>query len=262
MAEHPEGVVMVRDIYGKAINLGVQPRLLFAGEESAGMTCGPEELIESKKGRKAIAMREKSDGEAIIIAAAMAAECESGGISLSDYLGRIFEAHKIKGRYDIRVENILYNESNPDPVGMRKEKEAGEIVRDKNDRFFIGIALARRENRISVAEAKQVLSEAFPKARFDNLVDVHFVGDGTYALFDNKYVEVRRSGTDAKIKAYSAGNSKRECVDFATLFAYYSGELTPSYRKLIGEDYIKDVQERGKKLYFDWANEGAPSGQS
>jgi len=256
--EKPEGVVVVHDIFDNMINLGVQPRLLFAGEESGGMITGPDELIESKSGRRAIAMREKSAGEAIILASAMAASSEKRGILLSEYLEEIFKEDKIKGKYDIRVENIFYNESNPDPISMKKEKEEGEKLRDKNDRFFVGIALARREKKITAAQAKQIFKEAFPKSNFDNFEDVYFVGDGTYLQFSDKYVEIRKSGTDAKTKGYGVGSSKKDCTEFARLFAYYSGELTPNYRKLIGEDYLNDVQKRGKEIYLSYLRDGAP----
>ncbi len=54
--------------------MGVQPRLVFAGEESGGMITGPEELFETKGGRIAISMREKSAGEATVVIAAMVSQ--------------------------------------------------------------------------------------------------------------------------------------------------------------------------------------------
>lgn len=51
--------VIIDDVLGNPVNLGINPRLLFAGEESGGMIMGTEELIKSQNGRFAIAMREK-----------------------------------------------------------------------------------------------------------------------------------------------------------------------------------------------------------
>ena len=48
------------DVFSNPVNLGKDPRLVFAGEESGGMIMGTEELIKSKNGRFAFAMREKS----------------------------------------------------------------------------------------------------------------------------------------------------------------------------------------------------------
>ena len=53
----PNKEVKVDDVFGREINLGVNPRLIFGGEESGGMIMGGEELIESLAGRKAVAMR-------------------------------------------------------------------------------------------------------------------------------------------------------------------------------------------------------------
>ena len=112
---------------------------------------------------------EKSDGEALILASAMATDCEKRGVYLSDFLEEIFLKCNIRGRYDVRIENVFYNESNPDPVGMKLEKQAGEVLRDRNDNFFLGLAMARREGMITISEARQILMEAMPTLRFDNL---------------------------------------------------------------------------------------------
>ena len=50
IAEAPDAPVIIQDVYGEKISLGVQPRLIFAGEESGGMITGPEELIRSQGG--------------------------------------------------------------------------------------------------------------------------------------------------------------------------------------------------------------------
>ena len=69
----PDEEVIIDDVFANPINLGVNPRLIFAGEESGGMIMGTEELIKSNAGRCAVAMREKSATEAIIVASALIA---------------------------------------------------------------------------------------------------------------------------------------------------------------------------------------------
>ncbi len=100
----PDSDVVVDDVLGNSINLGVNPRLLFAGEESGGMIMGTEELIKSQNGRFAIAMREKSATEAIIVASALIAKLQKEQVSLSEYLVKIFEENSIVGRFDTRVD--------------------------------------------------------------------------------------------------------------------------------------------------------------
>ena len=71
----------------------------------------------------------------------------------------------------------------------------------KNDLFFLGIAIALRDGKIDVEQARAILSDALPTLDFTTLEDVRFVGDGSYLKFHDKCVEVRKSGTDAKTKA-------------------------------------------------------------
>jgi len=265
MLAKPNQQVVVKDIYGDGINLGVQPRLVFAGEESGGMITGPEELIESNEGRKAIAMREKSAGEAMVLVTALAAHCKKEGIHLSDYLEKLFEENQIIGKYDIRADITYYNESEPNPDRLQMEKLEGEKKRDKNDLFFLGIAIALCESKIELEQAREILADAFPKlvppskggqGGCSNLEEVRFVGDGTYFKFSDKFVEIRKSGTDAKTKAYSSGANKDDCRTFAQAFGQYSGNLTELYKCHIGKNYLKNVEEKARSIYRDFLNAG------
>ena len=71
ISDSPEKDVVITDIFNRDVNLGVNPKLIFGGEESGGMIIGSESLIKSKSGRIAIAMREKSATEAIVVASAL-----------------------------------------------------------------------------------------------------------------------------------------------------------------------------------------------
>jgi len=256
MLTTPNQEIVVRDVYGESIKLGVQPRLAFAGEESGGMITGPEELIESERGRKAIAMREKSAGEAMFLVTALVALCKKERIHLSDYLEKLFEENQIIGKYDIREDITYYNESEPDPEKLKREKQEGEKKRDKNDLFFRGLAIALRESGIELEQAREILADAFPKLDFSNLEYVRFVGDGTYFKFSDKFVEIRKSGTDAKTKAYASGANKDDCRSFAQAFGQYSGELTYLYKRDIGEDYLKNVEKKARCIYLEFLNDG------
>ncbi len=245
--------VAVKDVYGNKINLGKEPRIVFAGEESGGMILGPNELIKSRKGRIALAMREKSAGEAILVLSALAGEMERQGITMSEQLEKIFEENNIKWRYDLREEIIYYNENESDPEKLLKEKAEGEILRDKLDNFYLSIALARRENMITIGQAREILNEVGISSR--NLLDVKFVGDGTYFLFKDKYIEIRKSGTDAKTKAYSCGENKEECRRETLKILSYSGELTKIFRKYIPEDFYKTASEKAMRIYLEFLRE-------
>ncbi|MDE0299250.1 MAG: hypothetical protein OXN17_11500 [Candidatus Poribacteria bacterium] len=249
MSNSPDEPVVVKDIFGESINLGVQPRLLFGGEESGGMITGPEELIRSRNGRTGIAMREKSAGESMVLVAALAAHCKAKRLHLSEYLERLYTENSIVGKYDIREDVVYYNESEPDPAKLKRAKLGGEMKRDRNDLFFLGLAISRHEERIGLNQVRVILEETFPSLDFSDLEGVRFVGDGTYFKFRGKFVEIRKSGTDAKTKAYASGNDKRNCRQFAEAFGNYGGELTASYRTAISDAYLSTVEEKAREIY-------------
>lgn len=248
----PKNDVVIDDVWKKGVNIGADPRLVFTGEESGGMTCGPENIIESKGGRQAIAMREKSAGEASIIATALAAYLFNKKQPMSDYLQEIFKENNIVYKYYYRADITYYNESEPNPVKLLKEKADGEIKRDKIDLFCLGLALSLKESKITIGQAKEILSEAVPDLDFSELEDIVFVGDATYFHFKNMFVEVRKSGTDAKLRGYSNGDNKEKCQKYLDKLVHYSGEITPKYNKLIPKSFRDTIYDKTKKLYEEY----------
>lgn len=252
--EQRSKVVKVHDIYGKEINLGVEPRLVFAGEESGGMITGPEDLIKSNKGRIAIAMREKSAGEASVLQTAMAADLFLQKRFLSDYFEQIFNECGIKERFDIRQDVMFFNENEPDPEKLKVEKKQGEKVRDKIDEFFLSVCFGLSEGIIKTDDAKKILREVCPSLNFSDLTSIKFVGDGAFMKFKNKSVELRKSGTDAKLKVYAGGSDKREISLFVNEFSKFKGEKGPLFKKYFSQDYCISVMEKAKKFYNDFEN--------
>lgn len=244
LRENPQGEVKVEDVFGEEINLGVQPRLIFGGEESGGMIMGSEDLIESLAGRKAIAMREKSATEAIIVASSLAAKLEEDNKTLSEYLEQIFEENNIIAKYDVREDISYYNESEPDIEKLKAAKVEGEKQRTKNDLFYLSLAIAIREGKADLEAVKKVLNGAFAELDFNNLIAVKFVGDGTYLQFTDKYVEIRPSGTDAKTKAYSGGENLEDISKFSRILGNYSGERTELHKELISEEFYENSKDR------------------
>jgi phosphomannomutase len=255
--ENPTKEVVVKDVFGKKINLGVQPRLLFGGEESGGMIIGPENPITSLSGRLAIAMREKSATEAIIITSAMVATLENKNMFLSNNLEKVFETNKIIGKFDVREDIAYYNESEPDIEKLKIAKKEGEALRTQNDLFYLSMAIAKNDNILSVEQVQQILFDAFPNLNFENLKAIKFVGDGTFLEFDDKYIEIRPSGTDAKTKAYGAGSCKEEILKYAQTLGNYSGKRTELHKKYISEEYYNNSKQHSLDVYQKWANEDA-----
>lgn len=253
----PQKDVVVTDVLGNEINLGINPKLIFGGEESGGMIIGSEELIKSQAGRIAIAMREKSATEAIIVASALASYLEKENKTMSEYLDEVFNNNKIISKFDIREDISYYNESEPDIEKLKIAKIEGEAQRTKNDVFYLTMAVAKKLNKIELDQIREILSDTFKELDFTNLVDVKFVGDGTYMEFDDKFIEIRPSGTDAKTKAYGAGASKSEIKKYAQIMGNYSGDLTDLYKKYVDMNLYNEAKELSLKDYAIFTNKDA-----
>ena len=254
---NPTKEVIVDDVFGNSINLGVQPRMIFGGEESGGMIMGSEDLIESMNGRKAIAMREKSATEAIIVASSLAAKLEEDNKTLSEYLAEIFDENNIIAKFDVREDIAYYNESEPDIEKLKAAKVEGEKQRTKNDLFYLSLAISVKEGLADLDSVKKVLNNAFAELSFDNLQSVKFVGDGTYLKFSDKFVEIRPSGTDAKTKAYAGGENLEEISKYARILGNYSGERTELHKELVSDSFYNESKETALNHYLEFVDKDA-----
>lgn len=252
---NPQKKIIIDDVFANPINLGVNPRLIFGGEESGGMIMGCEELIKSKAGRFAVAMREKSATEAIIVASALISKLKD--ISLSRYLVQIFDECNIKGRFDTRIDIAYYNESEPDIEKLKAAKTEGEKKRTENDLFYLSMAIAVKEGKMTLDDVKEVLNDSFKSLSFDNLLSIKFVGDGTYLEFSDKYIEIRPSGTDAKTKAYGGGLDKQILELYAANLGNYSGYRTELHKKFIDDEFYSSTKDKAMKYYLDFVDKDA-----
>ena len=218
---------------------------------------GSEDLIRSQHGRCAIAMREKSATEAIVVASALVSKLASK--SLADYLIDVFNKNNIIGRFDTRVDIAYYNESEPDIDKLKADKLAGEEKRTLNDIFYLSMAIALRENSVKLEGIKNILNDKFSAQglSFDNLKNVKFVGDGTYLEFDDKYIEIRPSGTDAKTKAYGGGLNKSDIEKYASILGNYSGERTDMHKAIIPEDCYSHAKDKAMTYYLAFVDKDA-----
>lgn len=255
LASEPDKDIIVTDIFGEKINLGINPRLLFAGEESGGMIMGAPKLIRSNLDYSSIAMREKSATEAIIVTSALTAKMEQKNRTLSEYFVEVLETNDIKGKFDARVDISYYNESESDIKKLNSEKKDGEKKRTKNDLFYLALAVGISYNVLTLDDAKKILEDTFNDCcqgslSFENLQAIKFVGDGTYFRFDDKFIEIRPSGTDAKTKAYSAGLNKKEIEKYITKMGYYSGDRTDLYKEIVPKEFYKSAKDKAMDLYY------------
>ena len=245
--------ITVYDVFNKKIELGKDPRMIFGGEESGGMIIGAINPIKSNSKRLAFSMREKSATEAIIVASALISSLDC---SLAEHLNKIYSDNSIISKYDTRVDIAYYNESEPDIKKLKESKVKGELQRTKNDLFYLALAIAYTQNKINIENVKEILSSIFKELDFSNLNEIMFVGDGTYLKFDNKFVEIRPSGTDAKTKAYAGGRDKNEAIKYAQILGNYSGDLNDTYKKYLSEEFVKNSKALSFEIYSNYTHKG------
>ena len=251
--KNPQKDVIVENIFGEKINLGKDPRIVFGGEESGGMIIGLEQFVESSKGRKAMAMRQKSAGEASIIATALAAFLFKNNKLISEHLENIFKENNIKSIYFIRDDIIYYNESEPDPIKMQKEKTAGEVKRDRLDTFYLSLVFGLKDKKINLEQVREVLQQAIPDLDFSRLIDLKFAGDSSFFQFNNNlFVQIRRSGTDAKMRGYAGGPNKKDCIFYLDKLLHYNGERTSIYKEIVPKEYQGDIYPLVQKIYREY----------
>ena len=243
--------IVVEDIFNNKIHLGSSPRMIFGGEESGGMIIGSNDEIKSLNNRMALSMREKSATEAIIAASGLISTLD---VPLYKHLENVYKNNNIIAKFDVRDDIAYYNESEPDINKLKIAKTEGEKQRTKNDIFYLALAIGLYENKITLDNIKEILSSTFKTLDFSNLSGVYFVGDGTYFNFDDKFIEIRPSGTDAKTKAYAGGKNKEVLAQYSKLMGNYSGDLNETYLKYLTKEYVQQSKEISYSIYSKYAN--------
>ena len=261
LKQNPNANVCIEDVFGKNIDLGVNPRLIFAGEESGGMIMGAEDMVKSITGREAIAMREKSATEAIIVASSLIAKLETENKTMSQYLIEVFEHNNITSMFDTRVDIAYYNESEPDIEKLKQAKLEGEKLRTKNDLFFLSLAIAIKEGLTDISKVREILNNTFDNLNFDDLKSVKFVGDGTYLEFENKYIEIRPSGTDAKTKAYGGGINLDEITKYARVLGNYPGNRNDLHKSVVSDEFYENSKDTALDYYLKFVSKDANNEQ-
>ena len=168
-------------------------------------------------------------------------------------LQNIYNENHIITKYDVRADISYYNESETDIEKLKKAKLEGEVKRSLNDLFFLALAIGIKEGVITLNNAKEILSSTFSELDFSNLKDIKFVGDGTYLNFEDKFIEIRPSGTDAKTKAYGGGADKKCLILWTNILGNYSGNMNDKYLSFLNKDYVNSVKEKSFKYYESYA---------
>ena len=182
--------VVVHDVFGNPVDLGYNPRLLFAGEESGGMVVGATELLKSNDGvRQFLSWREKNAVEASLLMLGMTSNmffdaAKKAGLdpekvsqdalysnetflkemSLSRMLEHIFTEINAQNTAELRTDLVLLDPMVAKSMKLAEERaayeQAAEDRRNSNDAFFVGMAFAKEDGLITVGQIKEFLKDA------------------------------------------------------------------------------------------------------
>ena len=233
------GDVVVTAEAGQSVNLGQNPKLHHAGEESGGKIGGPIRPIDNVLGQKIVAVREKSSGEACVSAVSLAARLYLDGgqddpekMFLNRLLAQVFKDSGVKNPMEYRGDIIHYNEAIFDPKELAEAKKAGIAERVEFNAWFVKLAHSLNSGDQSLEEVQATLTSAIPglQTLWKSLESITVWSDGLQFWFVDgnergiRDICIRPSGTDAKTKIYFDGTDKNAMVE---VFENHLSEFRP-----------------------------------
>ncbi|MBI4846574.1 MAG: ROK family protein [Candidatus Omnitrophica bacterium] len=245
--------IIIDDGAGNKINVGANPIILAAWEESGGIITGVTYSFEDVSGDEFLAAREKSATESIFLTLALISKLqeEQGGsfVNLAQHLNGLYQTDKINTIYDIRFDNKLTTADGD----ARKYRVFGA---------YLSLYFGLKNNKIKIEEIRKILKDMFDQEYlqrnekneklpeemmrrfkdidFTHLQDLWFTGDGVMFVFENKsssekwQILFRPSGTEPKTKAYGFGKNMEILKNYTSPLAFnvnVAGYLPESFTK-------------------------------
>lgn len=245
MKRNPGKDITISDASGKDINVGHNPILLAAWEESGGINIGITYGFKDLLGNTFLSEREKSATESIFLSLALISSLQKDRVGegtdyvdLAHYLEEIYERDEIDTPIDFRFDNKLFVPGTS--AESVEEEKQGNLRKNRIFGAYLAIVVAYMRKEVTLDDCKKVLRDIFDEEysarkeqgmfkdvllnRFkdvdvDSIVDILFTGDGVIFVFEKEFksetgastekrkwfVLFRPSGTEPKLKAYGFG---------------------------------------------------------
>lgn len=200
---------------GDKIYIGNKPRALIMCEESGGAVFGGTDLLMNESGSEGlITLREKDGMQFGLVTLALATHLYNNQQSLSDYYCDLVEKHDIRHRFFNRRDITLYKEDLMDPEELKKAKSDGESKRDITMDFFKKLAEQATAGK-PLDEIRDMINAKLAEGctYIPKLKRICNIGEGkqlegTLMEFDDFWLLIRASGTDALLRYYIEGKDK------------------------------------------------------
>ncbi len=244
--------IAIRDERQTVTELGLNPKIHHAGEESGGKIGGPRQPIYNILGQRIIGMREKSSGEACVSAIGLVSRLylnmlQSGQPSdyyLHEYLRELYRSSGVASPMEFRGDIVHYNEAIVDPTELAQAKKAGTLEKERFNEYFRRLALATQDGTLTTSgkpltmkEVRDILCEAMPGMTkvWSKLDRIDVWSDGLQMWFKSGPITdlcLRPSGTDAKSKVYFDGTDKAYMSQlFEKQFRHFTPKTTGLYKQ-------------------------------
>ncbi|MBW2046432.1 MAG: hypothetical protein JRI96_16395, partial [Deltaproteobacteria bacterium] len=166
MKDNPGEDVIINDATGKPVNIGKDPILIAAWEESGGIIVGITYGFKDLFGREFLAEREKSATESIFLSLALISQLQKQGkVNLAEYLKSLYKRDAVKNPIDLRFDNKLFTPTTSKESEI--EEEAGNRRKYRVFGAYISLVLAYKrgqlgeDNQETFDKVKNILREIF-----------------------------------------------------------------------------------------------------
>ncbi len=254
MREHPGEDVILYDATGKPINVGSNPILLSAWEESGGIIVGVVFGFQDLMGNAFLAEREKSATESIFLSLAFISEAQKaskaqGTVNLAECLKVLYDRDDVKTPIDLRLDNKLFVPSTSEESVI--EEAEGNQRKNRIFGAYLSLAIAKMRGKLTIDQARTIVKDLHDQeyaARMDQASRKEKINNDPEAVF----LSIANNILDGKLDDNAQLQEKLKII-----FALNQEVGRNGIKQILAGKIQDEVQAvlDGKAEYADIANE-------